>query len=879
LPLRGQPARLTQLPVEERRPAARALAEAAIADLRARGEPVTALAVQRRAGLSPAPMRAPDIQAAVRAAERRSIEETAASVRLPREGGTGDLRSLPPSHRPAVTARLVELAVAELRAAGAAVYREAVQRRTGLSDTALRGDAVRQLIADAATPRSARHARTCEERRERLAKTLDLERHRLGELTQSEVARLADVPETFARADGECQRLFADAGVAKRRHPIPVRQRLTDAILELGPHRPWPLSPGDVCDLAEAPPSSLDAQADLRALVDDPELLVAFLADRGVHVELPEKRQLALAEEQHALAVLRELDAKGEAPSRTAVARQTGFTEARLRRFPRFERLRAALLGQGDAAIDTDVRRLGLDRLDGLDTVGTRRDYARRVKRFEDWAEREGRAAHPITRAVALEFLAVRQDAGVQENTLQADKQALNAVARAHGYAVPLPGKHGPRLNRLSEAVTRAYAAAAEFALDPTQPKPGVEARREQAIDDGLGLEIYRERGLLGREPGRALVFEGADGETVRAVVACEPPDALAWLDAELAEMQRRPDTKSTYEVYKRRMSHFLAFCDLFEKSPLPARVETVRRFLCWLGAGFFDGEPKGKSVLEQCVAAIAYAHRRHGIASPTADPSVTDTLAALQRRFGRPTSQSAPITLEDLAKLVEAMDASGTVRAVRDKAWLLLTFGAAARVSQTTTRRGMDFDDEAVVTLKWNNLRFHGHRQIEICIERAKNRAPGDVPPKFVDQSSFNCETWTSPTCPVRALLDWREMMAQKLGWIHNDTRLQNLPVFPRLRPIGPRHLGDVRVIDEPVSKSQMAEIFKNWAVLAELPRCDMITSHSLKIGHINTALEGGAGLEIAADQADHKSLETTRSYNRGRDRSRNNSSQHLEY
>jgi len=879
LPPPGRRARLSALPVAERREAARRLVDAAVADLLARGEPVTALSVQRRAGLSQTPLRDPAIKAAIADAEARSVDQVVAAVQLPAPGERRDLRHLPPSHRRAVTLRLIELAIAELRRAGEPTYREAVQRRTGLSDTALRADGARAALAAAATPRSDRHAAVCEERRARVARALEAVKDEPDEPTQSDVARRAGVSEKFVLQDAECQALCADAGVRKRRHPVPLRERLTGAILQLGAHRPWPLSPGDVCQVAEAPASSLDAHPDLRRLVDDTPALQRFLSEHGVEVDLPDRRRLALAEEQQAVAVLRELHGRGEVPSRSAVAARTGFGEGRLRHFPRFERLRGELLGEGDAAVDLDVRRLGLDRVEGLDSVGSRRDYARRVKRYEDWAERTGRAAHPITRATALDYLAARQDAGVQETTLGADRQALNAVARAQGYAVPLPSKHGPRHNRLAEAVTRAYRAASEYALDPSRPKPGVEARREDTIDDRANLAVYRQQRLIGRDPGRALVFQGADGETVRALLAFEPEAALAWLGEKLQRIQRRAGTRATHEVYVRRMSFFLAFCDLFERSPLPARVDTVTKFLVWLAAGHFDGKPRGMSVLRQCAATIAYAHRKHGIPSPTSDPAVGEALDALERHFGKPPVQSAPVSLEDLRVLVETMDDSGTVRAVRDKAWVLLTFGGAARVSQTTTRRGMDFDDEDVVTLTWGNVRIHGARQIEFRIQRAKHRAPGEVPPKYVDQSSFNRTDWTSPTCPVRALLDWKAEMARRLGWQANDARLHELPVFPRLRPVGPRHLGNVRVLVEPISKAQMAASFKAWALLADLPEADRMSSHSLKIGHVAAALDGGADLDSVADQADHRRIDSTKMYARGRDRRRHNSSQCLGY
>jgi site-specific recombinase XerD len=875
LPPPGRRARLSALPVAERRDAARRLVDAAVEDLLARGEPVTASGVQRRAGLSQTPLRDSTIRAVIAAAEARSIERVVAAVRLPAPDERRDLRHLPPSHRRAVTRRLVELAVAELVEKGQPVYRESVQRRAGLSDTALKDHGVRTVIATTGTARSERHAEVCDERRARVARALEA---MTDEPTQSDIARRAGVPEKFVLQDAECQALCGDAGVRKRRHPVPLRERLTRALLELGAHRPWPLSPGDVCVLAEAPASSLDAHPDLRALVDDPAALERFLSDHGVEVDLPERRRLALAEEQQALTVLRELHGRGEVPTRAAVATRLGTGEGRLKRFVRFERLRAELLGETDAVVDEDVHRFGLHRVDGLNTPATRRDYARRLRRYESWAEATGRKPHPVTEKQAVAWLEARQEAGVQETTLNGDRQALNALARAQGYAPPLPGKHGPRKNRLAEAVTEAYRAAAEYALDPSKPKPGVDPRREDHIDDAAGIALYRDVGLVGPEPGRALVFEGADGDQVRALVRFDPDTTLAWLDDELRELRAREHRRSTHEIYLRRLALFIAFADFVDRSPLPARVDTVTKFLAWLGGGHFDGRIRSQVVLEQCVSAIRCAHRRHRLPSPTDDPDVGRTLKALKRRHGRAPLQSTPLYVPQLRRIADVMEDNGTLRGLRDKAWMLVSFSAGARVSQTTTRKGLDFDDEEVVVLRWRDVIFDGTRQLQLRFTRAKHRDPGEVPATFVDQSSHNTSDWISPTCPVHALWHWKRVMARKLDCDPNDAKLDDLPVFPRLKPCGPRHLGDVRVLAEPIAKAAMAEAFKAWAVLAGVEGSARVTSHSLRIGHINSALDAGADIEMVAHQVDHGHLTTTQQYARGRERARANSSQWLD-
>ena len=97
----------------------------------------------------------------------------------------------------------------------------------------------------------------------------------------------------------------------------------------------------------------------------------------------------------------------------------------------------------------------------------------------------------------------------------------------------------------------------------------------------------------------------------------------------------------------------------------------------------------------------------------------------------------------------------------------------------------------------------------------------------------------------PVDAVYDWLKAAGITSG-----------PIFRRVRQ------GDV-LTTERLNDKSVALIVKKYAALARLDPSEF-AGHSLRAGFVTSALQAGADVFAAADQARHKKLETTREYDR---------------
>lgn len=141
-----------------------------------------------------------------------------------------------------------------------------------------------------------------------------------------------------------------------------------------------------------------------------------------------------------------------------------------------------------------------------------------------------------------------------------------------------------------------------------------------------------------------------------------------------------RPETtERTYNWGQRR---FLSWCAETGQSALPADPRTVQRFLLQAA----DRDNLAANSLCVLCAAIARAHRDHGLADPTTDPAVRALLAEI--RAVHPPSQTPAATLRIVAQMVESAHKSARtwkqkIAARRDTALLWLGFAAALRRSE----------------------------------------------------------------------------------------------------------------------------------------------------------------------------------------------------
>jgi integrase len=276
---------------------------------------------------------------------------------------------------------------------------------------------------------------------------------------------------------------------------------------------------------------------------------------------------------------------------------------------------------------------------------------------------------------------------------------------------------------------------------------------------------------------------------------------------------------------YARDWSHFAHYCEHAGLAVLPAAPQTVAAYLASL-AGRLD-RPLKATTIQRRAAAIAFRHRQHGHAPPTAHPLVADVLAGITREHGVAPQRKSALTIELLREALAAID-DGTLRGVRNRAILLLGFAAALRRSE-------------IVALNLDDLVFD-HRGLTLHIRSSKTDQEG------------RGETIAIPLVPELAVC----AVAALRRWIE-EARLEFGPLFrsfalPRGRNAS-LVLQDCRLSDRDIAR------IVQQAVIAAGLEGDF-AAHSLRAGFITSAAVRGVAEVNIQRVSRHKSTAVLRAY-----------------
>ena len=108
-------------------------------------------------------------------------------------------------------------------------------------------------------------------------------------------------------------------------------------------------------------------------------------------------------------------------------------------------------------------------------------------------------------------------------------------------------------------------------------------------------------------------------------------------------------------------------------------------------------------SVINLAICAIAWAHRKAGLVSPTSSIIVVETMNGLKRKLAKPTVHKEPFSLENIFSIISIMDSS-SLKDVRNTAIIILGFYAFLRVDE-------------IRKLRCSNVILHpSHLELSIC-------------------------------------------------------------------------------------------------------------------------------------------------------------------
>ena len=279
----------------------------------------------------------------------------------------------------------------------------------------------------------------------------------------------------------------------------------------------------------------------------------------------------------------------------------------------------------------------------------------------------------------------------------------------------------------------------------------------------------------------------------------------------------------ATRRAYHFDWQDFTAFCTLDNAVAAPAESRTLCRYFAHLAS-----LSRAATTINRRAAAIAFAHRALGFEAPTGREEVRAVLAGIRNQTGRRPEKKQALTAELLTKVVRKIKPDGLI-ATRDRALLLLCFGAALRRSELVglTVADLDFDRKGLLVRLGKTKTDQIGKGRSVAVLDGKLRIP-------------------------EAVKDW--LIAGKIV---------DGPVF--------RAVDGDRVAARGISAEHFVRIVKTRCAAAGLDG-SAFSGHSCRRGFATTAGDIGADLRLTANHMRHAKLETTMGYMEDGDLFRNN-------
>lgn len=227
---------------------------------------------------------------------------------------------------------------------------------------------------------------------------------------------------------------------------------------------------------------------------------------------------------------------------------------------------------------------------------------------------------------------------------------------------------------------------------------------------------------------------------------------------------------------------------------------------------------------LDLHITAIRQWHQQQGLADPAADPMVQRTLEGVRRVHGRPPRKARALTLKQLGELLAAANAQEhPLRALRDRALLLIAFMGAFRRSELVAIRVEDIQFEA------DGMLIH--------LPRSKTDQDGQGLVRAIPAGSGS-------VCPAIALKEWL-----------NATNIESGAVFRAMNRWG-------QLSEKPLNAASINELLKKLASSAGLENVPEFSSHSFRRGMSTAAARAGVSFELIRKQGGWRHDGTVRGY-----------------
>lgn len=276
--------------------------------------------------------------------------------------------------------------------------------------------------------------------------------------------------------------------------------------------------------------------------------------------------------------------------------------------------------------------------------------------------------------------------------------------------------------------------------------------------------------------------------------------------------------TANTRRAYRADIEHFIAW-----GGSIPCSPDRVAEYLATYASIL------SVATLKRRIASISKAHKLLNYPTPTSSDEVLMTLKGISRVHGRPQRQATALLKDDLILALAVMPSD--MRAIRDKAILLLGFCAALRRSE-------------LCRVEFDHLNFTSEGII-LTLPRSKTDQAGEG-------RTIAVPLGRGKVCPVNAVTHWLAISGIKNG--------------PLFRGIDGANLASKRLCDRSISN-----IIKLRMGDAGYPEAQY-SGHSLRSGLATSAAQQGFSSWDIRRQTGHKSDAMLQRYIRNGGHFRNN-------
>jgi site-specific recombinase XerD len=287
----------------------------------------------------------------------------------------------------------------------------------------------------------------------------------------------------------------------------------------------------------------------------------------------------------------------------------------------------------------------------------------------------------------------------------------------------------------------------------------------------------------------------------------------------------RRAKAVQTASLYRRLWAAFTRWCQEQDINPETVTPEQVALYVTVLARRL-----KPSSIAVH-IAALAAHWAETGRTSPTENIAVRRRLAGIRRAKGTAPVRKAPLTLDDLDRVLENLGGGNGAKNRRDKALLMLGWAAGLRRSEVA---GLDAAPGGSGS---GYIRFT-EQGLDVILVRGKTDQEGEG-----HIIAIPLRRGARHLCPVRLLRDWIDYADITGG--------------PLFRPID--RMG--RIAGTRLRPDSVARMVKDSVEAIGLD-ASLYSGHSLRAGFVTTTANAGASISAMQATTRHRQIGTLFSY-----------------